>query len=154
MPGMSGLEILSIVKFKMLPTKVILLTMHRELSVYFKAKDSNCDGYVLKDNAELELGTCIQTIMRGQAYVSPILETNLIIDKNPEKQHIIDRLTQTERKVLELVANYKTNKEIAHFLFITEKTVESHKRNIVEKLKLPKGKNILLQWAIKNAETT
>jgi DNA-binding NarL/FixJ family response regulator len=55
MPRMSGLEILSIVKFKNLPVKVILLTMQKELSTYFRAKESDFDGFVLKDHPEIEL---------------------------------------------------------------------------------------------------
>ncbi|MEN9457601.1 MAG: hypothetical protein RL135_162 [Bacteroidota bacterium] len=150
MPGMSGLEILSIVKFKRLPTKIILLTMHKEMSVLWKANESDVDGFVLKDNAVDDLGPCIKSIMLGKKFISPTLAQNLIIDESPESSNQINLLTNTEKKVLELVAYHKSNKEVGEFLFISEKTVESHKRNIVEKLKLPKGKNILLQWALAN----
>jgi len=150
MPGMSGLEVLSITKFKKLPTKIILLTMHREISIYKKALESEVDGFVLKENAQNELSDCIKLVMKDKKFVSPSLEHNLVIDRNPEIDSLLIQLTPTEKKVIELVADHKTNKEIANFLFISEKTVESHKANIVEKLKLPRGKNILLQWALKN----
>lgn len=150
MPGMSGLEILSIVRFKKLPVKIILLTMHREISVYLSAKDSGCDGYVLKDFATKELDAAIKTIMLGSKYVSPELAQMLVVDENPNRDALLQVLTKTEIKVLELVAEFRSNKEIATFLFISEKTVEVHKRNIAEKLKLPKGKNVLLQWASMN----
>jgi DNA-binding NarL/FixJ family response regulator len=150
MPGMSGLEILSIVKFKKIPTKIILLTMHKEMSVFWKANESDVDGYVLKDDAVNDLVPCMKAIMAGKKFISPSLDQNLIIDQNSESTNQLNLLTNTEKKVLELVANHKTNKDIGEFLFISEKTVESHKRNIVEKLKLPKGKNILLQWALAN----
>jgi two-component system nitrate/nitrite response regulator NarL len=140
MPGMSGLEILSIVKFKKFPTKIILLTMHKEMSVFWKANESDVDGYVLKDDAVNDLVPCIKAIMAGKKFISPSLDQNLIIDQNSESTNQLNLLTNTEKKVLELVANHKTNKDIGEFLFISEKTVESHKRNIVEKLKLPKGK--------------
>jgi two-component system nitrate/nitrite response regulator NarL len=152
MPGMSGLEILSIVKFKKFPTKIILLTMHKEMSVFWKANESDVDGYVLKDDAVNDLVPCIKAIMAGKKFISPSLDQNLIIDQNSESTNQLNLLTNTEKKVLELVANHKTNKDIGEFLFISEKTVESHKRNIVEKLKLPKGKNILLQWALANVK--
>jgi DNA-binding NarL/FixJ family response regulator len=145
--GMSGLEILSIVKFKNLPVKVILLTMHKELSIYFKAKESGFDGFVLKDHAEIELQACINQIMKGKTYVSQALNEYFVIDDYPIENKVLGDLTSTEQKVLELVAENKSNLEIANFLFISEKTVESHKRNICEKLELPKGKNILLKWA-------
>ena len=152
MPGMSGLEILSIVKFKKFPTKIILLTMHKEMSVFWKANESDVDGYVLKDDAVNDLVPCIKAIMAGKKFISPSLDQNLIIDQNSESTNQLNLLTNREKKVLELVANHKTNKDIGEFLFISEKTVESHKRNIVEKLKLPKGKNILLQWALANVK--
>jgi DNA-binding NarL/FixJ family response regulator len=127
--------------------------MHHELSVFYKAKEYQYDGYVLKDNAQNELEQCIQTVMKNGQFVSALLESTLLIDDNPEGSEMLNLLTQTEKKVLELVAQHKTNKDIGIYLFITEKTVESHKRNIVEKLNLPKGKNILLQWALKNLKT-
>ncbi|MCF8254699.1 MAG: response regulator transcription factor [Bacteroidia bacterium] len=150
MPGMSGLEILALVKARKLKTKIILLTMHREMSVLYKAKEFNCDGYVLKDNAHNELTDCIEAVMKGEIYVSPLLTESFIIDKQPERTDLLDQLTQTERKVIELVSEQKTNAEIGTFLFITDKTVESHKRNICQKLNIPKGKNGLLIWAMKN----
>lgn len=150
MPGMSGLEVLSIIKFRNLPTKVILLTMHKEISVYYAAKESKFDGYVLKENAQQELEDCIHTVMKGKTYVSSILKEILVIDTLPNKNELLEKLTKTELKILELVSQFKTNKEIASFFFISERTVETHKRNIAEKLQIQKGKNTLLQWATKN----
>lgn len=150
MPGMSGMEILSIVKFKKLPTKIILLTMHKEMSVLWKANECDVDGFVLKDDAVNDLGPCIKSVMAGKKFFSPSLDQSLIIDESPDSENQLNLLTHTEKKVVELVAHHKSNKEVGEFLFISDKTVESHKRNIVEKLKLPKGKNVLLQWALAN----
>lgn len=150
MPGMSGMEILSIVKFKKLPTKIILLTMHKEMSVLWKANECDVDGFVLKDDAVKDLGPCIKSVMAGKKFFSPSLDQSLIIDESPDSENQLNLLTHTEKKVVELVAHHKSNKEVGEFLFISDKTVESHKRNIVEKLKLPKGKNVLLQWALAN----
>lgn len=150
MPGMSGMEVLSIVKFKKLPTKIILLTMHKEMSVLWKANECDVDGFVLKDDAVNDLGPCIKSVMAGKKFFSPSLDQSLIIDESPDSENQLNLLTHTEKKVVELVAHHKSNKEVGEFLFISDKTVESHKRNIVEKLKLPKGKNVLLQWALAN----
>jgi DNA-binding NarL/FixJ family response regulator len=150
MPGMSGLEILSIVKFRKLPTKIILLTMHKEISVFYAAKESKFDGYVLKDNAQEELQECIKTVMKGETFLSAALRELLVIDQMPNKNKLLEKLTKTELKILELVSQFKTNKEIGSFFFISERTVEVHKRNIAEKLQLQKGKNNLLQWATQN----
>lgn len=153
MPGMSGLEILKEVKSKRLRTKIILLTMHHEMSVYLKAKEYNFDGYILKDNAQNEIAECIKTVMLGETYLSPDFEKNMVINEQPNKHEFLNLLTKTEIKVAELVALEKTNSYIAKYLFISEKTVETHKQNIVNKLNLPKGKNVLLMWLLKNLES-
>ncbi|MCG9879273.1 MAG: response regulator transcription factor [Bacteroidia bacterium] len=150
MPGMSGLEVLSICKFRRLPTKIILLTMHKEISVFYAARDSKFDGYVLKDNAQEELEDCINQVMKDKIFISPILKEILVIDEIPNKNELLEKLTKTELKILELVSKFKSNKEIASFFFISERTVEVHKRNIAEKLQIQKGKNTLLEWASKN----
>lgn len=75
----------------------------------------------------------------------------MIVDQVKEGQNsAIEQLSPTERKIIELVKQQKSNQEMADFLFISIKTVESHKRNIVEKLNLPKERNALLVWAIQN----
>lgn len=150
MPGMSGLEILKEVKAKRLRTKVILLTMHHEMSVYLKAKENKFDGYILKDNAQNEIADCIKTVMLGETYLSPDFEKNMVINEQPNKHEFLNLLTKTEVKVAELVALEKTNSYIAKYLFISEKTVETHKQNIVNKLNLPKGKNVLFLCLLKN----
>ncbi len=150
MPGMSGLEILKEVKSKRLKTKIVLLTMHHEMSVYLKAKEYKFDGYILKDNAQNEIAECIKSVMQGNIYLSPDFEKTIVINKQPNKQEFLNLLTKTEVKVAELVAIEKTNSYIAKYLFISEKTVETHKQNIVNKLGLPKGKNVLLMWLMKN----
>jgi DNA-binding NarL/FixJ family response regulator len=150
MPGMSGLEILKEVKIKRLRTKVILLTMHHEMSVYLKAKENKFDGYILKDNAQNEIAECIKTVMLGETYLSPDFEKNMVINEQPNKHEFLNLLTKTEVKVAELVVLEKTNSYIAKYLFISEKTVETHKQNIVNKLNLPKGKNVLFLWLLKN----
>lgn len=150
MPGMSGLEILSLVRLRRLPVKIILQTMHKEVSVFYRAKENEVDGYILKEDAQNDLKLCLEKVKEGGKFLSPNLEGYFIIDKNPENAQMLEALTVKERKILELVKEYKSNREIAEFLFITEKTVEAHKRNISEKLKLPKGKNILLKWTLEN----
>lgn len=150
MPGMTGLEIVKLVKQRKLNTKVILLTMHKEMSVFLKAKESGCDGYVLKDHAHDELHECIKLVMSGNTYISPEVYLNPKLDENPELNTLLELMTPTELKVLDLVSQQKSNKEIGVYLFISEKTVETHKRNIAEKIQLPKVKNALLLWSLKN----
>lgn len=150
MPGLDGLEVLERVHQQKLPTKIILLTMHKERTIYNKAKKLGAMGYVLKENAQEELGFCLSAVIKGESYVSKNLERDLHTDIYDDSKAYLNILTFAEKKVLELVAQQKTSKQIAEMLYISEKTVEGHRSNIIQKLKLPKEKNILLTWAMKN----
>lgn len=152
MPGMDGIAVVMALNAKHIPTRVILLTMHREMSLYQRATELNVWGYVLKDRAEEELQNCIETVLKGERFVSPGLLSDLLPDP-ANNLALLDQLTVTERKIVELVAQRKTTKQIAELLFISEKTVEGHRSHIIEKLKLPKEKNALLIWALSNVRT-
>lgn len=150
MPGLDGLEVLEKVAQQKLPTKIILLTMHKERTIYNKAKSLGVLGYVLKENAQEELGFCLKAIIKGELYISKNLESELHIDSANKPEEFLNKLTFTEKKILELVAKQKTSKQIAEMLFVSEKTVEGHRTNIIQKLELPKEKNALLIWAMKH----
>lgn len=148
MPGMDGLEVLEKVYRQKLKTKVILLTMHKEMTVFKKANQFEVSGYILKENAQEELQLCLEAVKKGNQYISKNLENDLLIDNSSENDGL-NKLTFTEKKILELIAQQKTSKQIAEMLFISEKTVEGHRSNIITKLELPKEKNVLLVWASK-----
>ncbi len=150
MPNMTGLEILEKLKLNKCKTKVILLTMHKEMSVFLKAKELGCMGYLIKDYAHLEMDICIKSVLNNKEFISNYIDQLEIDKQKNDTNDSVLTLTFAEKKVLELVAQQKSNKEVASLLYITEKTVEAHKRNISEKLQLPKEKNALLLWAIKN----
>ncbi len=147
MPGIDGLEVLEKVFKQKLKTKVILLTMHKEMTVFKKANQLGVFGYILKENAQEELQKCLEEVKNGNKYVSKNLTNELT--NNNDVQTDLAKLTFAERKVLELIAQQKTSKQIAEMLFISEKTVEGHRGNIITKLELPKEKNTLLIWAMK-----
>ncbi len=147
MPGMDGLEILEKVFIQKLPTKVILLTMHKEMSIFNKANQYNLFGYILKEHAQDELEMCLKEVINGNQYISKNLSSELTTDNHTEAQEGLEKLTFAEKKIVELIAQHKTSKQIAELLFISEKTVEGHRTNIIQKLGLPKEKNTLLVWA-------
>ncbi|MER0439057.1 response regulator transcription factor [Emticicia sp. W12TSBA100-4] len=149
MPGMDGLEVLEKVYRQKLKTKVILLTMHKEMTVFKKANQFEVSGYILKENAQEDLQLCLEAVKKGNQYISKNLENDLLIDNSSEND-VLNKLTFTEKKILELIAQQKTSKLIAEMLFISEKTVEGHRTNIINKLELPKEKNVLLIWASKH----
>jgi DNA-binding NarL/FixJ family response regulator len=147
MPGLDGLDVAKKVFNNKLKTKVILLTMHKEITIYKISKQHNIYGYILKEHACTELEKCLIAIKNGNRYVSEYLQDDLIED-NQKKLTELTQLTLAERKIVTLIGEQKTSKQIAELLFLSEKTVERHRTNIIEKLGLPKEKNTLLKWAI------
>lgn len=151
MPGIDGLDVAKKVYENKLKTKIILLTMHKEMTLYKKANEYGIFGYILKEHAHTELEKCLSEIKKGNRYVSESLEDDLIVDVLPADDEL-SKLTLSERKIVELIAQQKTSKQIADMLFLSERTVEGHRSNIITKLDLPKEKNILLIWAMKNVK--
>lgn len=151
MPGLDGLEIAKKVQESKLQTRIILLTMHREMTIYKMAKEYGVYGYVLKENAYKELDNCLLQVSAGNRYESKFAEEDLIVDHKDDNLDFA-KLTLSEKKIIQLIAQQKTSKQIAELLFLSEKTVEGHRTHIIEKLGLPKEKNILLKWALQHAK--
>lgn len=150
MPNRDGFDVMQTIRAKRLPVAVIFLTMHKDERIFNKALDLGVTGYVLKDSAITEIVAGIKAVAAGQNYVSPALSTSLL--KRATRATTppppgLDNLTPTERRVLKLIAEYKTSKEIATELFISIRTVEHHRANISTKLEL-KGSHALLKFAL------
>ena len=156
MPGLNGLDIASKLVEKNCDTGIILLTMHRDKKIFYKALDSGIRGYVLKDDAVINIIKAIDNVIAGKHYISDDLY-EFLIDKakvKTENQKIIElisSLTVTEKKVLSLVAELKSNQEIAQTMFISKRTVENHKVNITSKLNLNSSRN-LLKFSLQNKD--
>lgn len=149
MPHYSGLEIAANCKKKQLPTKIILLTLHKELYLYHQAKELNLSGYILKEFALGELSTAIETVLKGKQFFSEKIFEN---KENGNLESVQTQLTPSEKKILRLIADGLSTKEIAEKLFIAERTVDKHRSNMIAKLHLEKKHNSLLLWAQKNKE--
>lgn len=147
MPRMSGIEVAKLVSQKNIKTKIILLTMHNEHNIYAKAMEYNVQGYLLKNFSNDEILDCLKQILEGERYQSPQLQ--LAIHKT-ESDIELEKLSLSERKIIELIGKSLSNKEIGDSLFISERTVEWHRRNIIDKLGLPKEKNILVKWVLQH----
>lgn len=154
MPGFDGLELTRRVRQHHLPTRVIILTMHEEESLFNEAMDTGISGFVLKDNAVNDILGCLRAVDRGDVYLSPAVANYLlrrsrrVADLRQAKPGL-DQLTTTERRVLRLVAENRTTKEIARELGVSPRTTETHRRNICQKLELS-GSHRLLQFALKH----
>lgn len=150
MPGMNGLEVLEKVRESNPTIKIILYTMYHEKSFLTKAKNLGVNGYLLKDFAIEELSICLEKISTGENWFSPKLNETLIIKKHDAEMSKLLSLSPAERKILSLIAEDHNSKSIAELLFISDKTVEKHRSNIIKKLGLPNERNILQRFALQN----
>ncbi len=148
MPYMSGLEIAQQCKELNVATKIVLITLHKEKDLYQKAQELNIFGYILKEFALEEIENCIKTVTEGVPFFSNRIKEliGVVFVENNE----LSSLTPSERKILKLIAQDKTNKEIASQLFISYRTVEKHRSNIITKLNIEPKTNSLLIWAKEN----
>ena len=151
MPGADGFEIARRVKEEQLLVAIIFLTMHTDEQIFNTAFDLGVKGYVLKDGAVTEIIKAVRAVAAGENYISPELSTFLVRRANraaalSQDKPALASLTQTEQRVLKLIANYKTSRDIAEELCISPRTVERHRANISEKLNL-KGSHALLKFA-------
>jgi DNA-binding NarL/FixJ family response regulator len=151
MPSMTGLEVAEKLKTDAPYVKIILLTMHKERSVYKKAQKIGIQGYVLKEFATDVLEECIDAVLKGEIWTSKQILAHLQID-NIEDVDEVKRLSFAERKVAQLISEQKSNKQIAETLFLAEKTVENHRSNILKKLNLSTERNALLLWTMQHKE--
>jgi DNA-binding NarL/FixJ family response regulator len=155
MPGMNAIEILTELARKNLRTRVVILTMHNESSIFNNARELGVRGYLLKEFAVKELETCLHEVARNGTWFSPQLKQTLVQDNDPDPDDKLRSLSPGERKILDLIAKQFSSKAIADRLFISERTVENHRSSIIRKLNLPAGnvpggKNALLLWATQN----
>lgn len=152
MPFMNGLEVARRVLADRLPTAIIVLTMYDEEDLYHEAMEIGVLGYLLKDSASRDVLKAIRSALRGEYYISPSLSNYTIRPRHPmpvslENRLGLQKLTESERRILQLVADQKTSAEIAAMLSISAKTVDNHRTNICHKLGLT-GINSLTRFAL------
>lgn len=147
MPFFTGLQIAEKCKKANLKTKIVLITFEKDEKIYTEAKSIGVYGYVLKEFALDEIENCINAVTKDQPYFSPELLAYIEVDNGPEA---LNDLTKTELKILKLIVENKTAKEIAEELHVSPRTVEKHKSNIIRKLDIEKTPNSLLIRAKEN----
>jgi DNA-binding NarL/FixJ family response regulator len=148
MPLMDGFRVAQAVLDEALPVKVIFLTVHSEESFLKKALSVGAHGYLSKESPLAEVVVAINTVISGQDYVSPLMTRQIINGRRLTEQGMgLASLTPAERKVLKLIAEYKTTREISADLSISTRTVETHRANICHKLAL-RGSHALMKFAV------
>jgi DNA-binding NarL/FixJ family response regulator len=154
MPGRDGLDVARALRDRRSATRVIFLTLHTDAWFLNAALDAGVQGYVAKESAATEIAGAIRSVHSGQQYVSPVLSSLLInrsrrADALAKELPALDALTPTEMKVLKLVAEIRTTKEIANALCMSPRTVEHHRTSIATKLELH-GSHALTRFAVKH----
>jgi DNA-binding NarL/FixJ family response regulator len=120
---------------------VIIVSMHGDEQYIYESLKAGAKGYVLKSSAFKELISGIHAVCAGQTYVSPSLANVVVNDyvrraKGDRKPSELDKLTSREREVLQLIAEGNSSAEVAQVLYISVRTVDTHRHNIMEKLKI------------------
>lgn len=147
MPNLGGIEATQEIKKHYPEVKILILTMHKSRELLHHTISSGADGYMLKEESEKELYSAIEKIRQGGVYVSPHLSEELTEDYislcRGIPNHPSELLTKREREVLKLIADGKSSREIANLLFISVRTVENHRANIMDKMGVKKTADLV-----------
>src|SRR5580704_11650676 len=127
----------------------IMLSMHSDEAYVLRALKAGAKGYLLKNSAEADLIQAVRSVAEGKSFFSPVIARMLLEDymrqvAKREVEDSYDLLTPREKEVLQLLAEGKTNKEVANLLKLSLYTVESHRGNILEKLNLHSVPELIL----------
>lgn len=153
MPEMGGIEATKLIKRKFPDIKILILSMHNEKGVIQTVIDAGADGYLLKNSSQNELVEGIKSVCQGKKFFTPevtmtLLKTNTEMALGNDGE-IIQNLTERELEILKLISEGLSNKEIGEKLFISHRTVDTHRTNLMKKLDVH---NIagLIRFALKN----
>jgi DNA-binding NarL/FixJ family response regulator len=141
LPKLNGLEAIRDIKKQCPQTKIIVLTAHSTDEFIHAAFEAGANGYVSKHDSYAEMEIAIKSVLKGKTYISPEVSTKVVEGylegtKTSRWASRWDTLTKREREILQLIAEGRKNTEIANCLFISVKTVESHRTNLMKKLDL------------------
>ena len=146
MPKLNGIEVAQLCKQKRIDVKIIILTLYKQEAIQ-KEVGNTIHGYIVKDDALSELESCIATILEGEIYISKSLNEHIHL---PDLSYEVEALSPAEMKILRYLAKNWSSSEIAEALFISKRTVEKHRSNIIKKLGIKSSQNALLLWVQKN----
>ncbi|CAN5657547.1 response regulator transcription factor [soil metagenome] len=152
MPKMDGFAVVRELQKRRINVEIVFLTMHSEEEIFQAAMDLGVKGYVLKDSAVTDIVSSIKSVAAQRPFLSPALSALLLNrrrrnDDFEKEQPGLHLLTPTEKRVLKFIAEDKTSKQIGEELFISYRTVETHRANISRKLDL-RGSLALVKFAV------
>ena len=149
MPTLNGIEAARQICSALPQTAIVILSMHSDEAYVLKALKAGARAYLLKDSAEHDLINSVKAVSEGKAFFSPAISKMLVEDyvRQMQEQKVedsFDLLTTREREVLQLLAEGRSNKEVATVLQLSLYTVETHRANIFQKLNLHSGAELIL----------
>ena len=149
MPRMTGIQATHEIKQHLPDAAIVLLSMHDDQRYFYEALKAGAAGYVLKRSADSQLVDAVRAALRGEPFISPVAEEELIRNWLEEGDDgTASELTPRELEVVKLIAEAYTNKQIAQTLNVSEKTVESHRGNVLSKLGM-RDRVELVRYAIR-----
>ena len=149
MPELNGIEATRQISDEFPDTKVVALSMHKD-SVYVREiLRAGARGYLLKESEDDDLLKAIRVVHRGEAFLSPAISDAVLTDYRRHVSNPVDLLTSREREVLTMIADGKSNKEIAATLNLSVYTIESHRGSLMEKLNLHNTGD-MVRFALRN----
>jgi two-component system, NarL family, invasion response regulator UvrY len=149
MPGMTGLEVLQRMRDRGIHTRALIFSFYPQEQYAIRAFKLGASGYLSKDSAFEELATAIRKIVAGGKYVSLALAEKLIFQDSTLDKLPHEELSEREFQIMLLLARGKSVTEIAHNLFISDKTVSTYKMRVLEKMKMKTNADLTM-YAIKN----
>ena len=149
MPTLNGIEAARQIQAKQIGVSTIVLSMHADESFVLRALKAGARAYLLKESAEADLINAIRLVSEGKSFFSPTVSRMLVEDyvrqlRDKDMEDSYDLLTPREGELLQLIAEGKSNKEIANMLHLSLYTVETHRSNILEKLNLHSVPELIL----------
>ena len=149
MPLLNGIEATRQIKKHVPSTRVLVLSMHADEAYVLQILQAGASGYLLKDSADVDLIQAVGAVAAGKSFFSPAIARVMLDDyvRQLADKGIVDRfesLSEREREVFQLIAEGRTNKEIAGLLVISPSTVETHRAHMMEKLDLHNASEITL----------
>jgi len=149
MPLLTGFEVIKMAKDKGVSTKFIVLSFHKETEYIAQAKALQINGYLLKEDSFFDIERCLNAVLSGQQYFSSSFGEDSLGFASSELKRV-QLLTPSEATILKLIAQQTSTSDIAEHLFVSKRTIEKHRSNIIMKLKLKGGTNTLTNWALTN----
>ena len=149
MPQLNGIEATRRIGEISPRTRVLALSMHKDAVYVREILRAGARGYLLKDSIDSDMLAAVRAVASGQGYLSPAVSDAVLTDYRRHVTDPLDLLTSREREVLQLIAEGKTNKEIANLLKLSVYTVEAHRGRVMEKLNLH-STGELVRFAVRN----